>query len=286
MFSPSEKSESLRGGCLIKFLKLAEDAAFSVDRIIFFDLLHNCLYAKSMKTKLTSLIVLGLLSNAALAKEDSHPRLISVSGDCLRTVSQDRGAITVTSENRDKDPSVAAQKTTDQYAKLLAAVKKINLKDAETETSEYTVNEVLDWTNGKRVSQGYSARMGLHIETSEIQRLGEVIQAAAKMGIKEVAGLNTFVSREKMKLEREACLEEALKNSQMKAQKMAKAVGAKVGLVYSISEEGATTPGPIFAAEGGMRAMNKTMMSSEAPPSVVAGNSKINLSVSVSYLLE
>lgn len=124
----------------------------------------------------------------------SELRRITVSGVCQREVTPDRGAVTLTAEARDSDLKVAAQKATSSYERVRDAIKKLNLQDLELRTVEYTMGEVREWENQKNVFKGFRSRLGLRVVTSQVDKLGEVISLATREGLKEVGGLQSFLS--------------------------------------------------------------------------------------------
>lgn len=210
-------------------------------------------------------------------------RTISVSGNCMKMVTSDRGSITVTADIQDKDLARATKKATESYEAVRSAVQKLNLKDAQVSTSEYNVSEIREWEKEKTVFKGYRARIGLHVATSETSRLGEVIAIASKEGIREVGALSTYLSDEKSKTEREACLETAVHNAFAKASRMAKAANAKVGKTMSIVEEGASAPPPPRPVH--RMAMDMEMKTTSAP-TIEASSGNISVDVDVTYALE
>lgn len=207
------------------------------------------------------LFALVLAVQPAFAKD---PYVVSLTGECYKTVSKDRVSVVAYAEFVENDAGDASKKATDQYETLRDRTKRLRLKDAEYETVDYSVNEEVDWNNGKKIHKGYRARIGLQIETSELGRIGEVLKITSDMKIKNVSGLTTFVSNEKMKSERESCLETALKNARQKADKLAAAGGFKIGSVVRVAEfADGPQPGPMPFA--------KTMMMADAAESRSGG---------------
>lgn len=204
-------------------------------------------------------------------------RLISVNGQCMTNVYSDRGTLTLVSQFTEKNASIASKKTVENYEKIRTAVQKLNLKDLELKTSEYNVQELFDYVSNKRISKGMQASMGLQVTTSDIARLGEVVALGSQVEINRVSNLSTFVSPEKMKISRENCLIDAIKNARDKAEKMAKSAGAKVGEAQLIEEtSGHDSPSPMYmmadmATEAG--AMGKSVtaprVESQAAPLTV-----------------
>jgi uncharacterized protein YggE len=198
-----------------------------------------------------------------VAASESFERKVSVSGNCTRQVTADRGSIVLTSEFRDQELDTAANKATKTYDRIRDEVKKLKLDDLELQTVEYNVGQIREWENNRSVFKGYRARMGLRVSTVSIQRLGEVIALATKHGIQDVSQLNMYMSQAKALKEHAMCLEEAAINARAKAEKLAGALDAKLGAVITIIEGGTSgsTP-PHFApmaemkaavADGGMR---------------------------------
>lgn len=180
-----------------------------------------------------------ILSTIAFATET---RTIVVSGHCQRKVAQDRVSVTITAEFLEPNATTASQKTTQTYNQLRDKIKKLNLKDAEISTTEYSLNEDIQWIKNTQKSMGFRARQSLNVETSEMNKIGEALKVAQDLGIKRISGLSTFVSPELLKSEREACLEEAFKNAKSKADRLAKISGVKIGSVLKMNESGTSTP--------------------------------------------
>jgi uncharacterized protein len=239
-----------------------------------------------MKAKFAVLTLVGLF---AVGSQAAETRTISVTGNCTKNVTYDRGAIVVTADVLDLDLQKATKRATETYEAVRAAVQKLNLKDAQLMTSEYSVTEQKEWEKERSVSKGFRARMGIQVTTSEISRLGEVIAIAAKQNVRDVSALHSFLSADKEKTERESCLEAAVQNAQAKASRMAKVANAKLGRIQQLVEEGATAPEPVSQAPGGQSRMKKEVFSSmmdEGGPGVEAGAGRLRVNVNASFALE
>lgn len=227
-------------------------------------------------------IVFVMAPISVWAKED---RLVSVTGDCFRNVTPDRGTVTLTAEVVNPNAGEASQKVIDQYNKIRDRVKKLGLKNMELETSEFSVNEDFDWANNVRKSRGFRARMGLRVTSSEATRMGEVAGLASELKVQDVSGLQSFASRELMRSERESCLEEAFKNARNKATTLAKTSGMKLGSPVQIREDmaGGPMPGPMpIMAKGGVMMMAD---SASSAPAIETGTSKLSVSVQAVFEL-
>ena len=150
------------------------------------------------------------------------------------------------------------------------------------------MNEIKEWEKNREVMRGYRARMGLWVSTSEIQKIGEIIAIASKEKVKDVNSLQTYLSDEKQLQEEVACLGDAAKNARVKAEKLASALGAKLGEVMQMNETGRSLPHwprPMMMQKSmGMRAM--AMEDANSAPSVEAGQQNLSLTVQVSFGLK
>ncbi len=152
----------------------------------------------------------------------------------------------------DKDPGSAQKKAGAQYENLRREVKKLNLKDQQLQTASYSVNPEWDYSNNKRTLRGYTALIGLRIETSETARASEILALAEKLGLQDVENPSTFLSPDLAQKEYEACLKVAVESARSKADKMASAAGKKVGELASLDETPETVQQPIPMAKMSM----------------------------------
>ncbi|MFN7728053.1 MAG: SIMPL domain-containing protein [Bdellovibrio sp.] len=231
--------------------------------------------------KAAAFVLTGTLMLSGLALADS--RLVVVSGDCLRNLTPDRAAITLTSEALEKNPGAAMEKATDQYNRVRERIKKLNLKNMELETSEFGVQEDIDWSNNKKTSRGFRARLGLRITTSETAKLGELAMLASELKVQDVSGLQHFVSRETLQKERQACLEDAFQNARAKAEKLAKVSGQKLGSAAYIQEDSASAPSPRPKL---MAQMESRLEAASSVPIFEAGTNKMMVNVQVGFDLK
>lgn len=227
-----------------------------------------------------SLLVTGLIllsSGSTWAAET--PRTVSVSGSCIRSVIPDRGAVTLTAEIKDSDAKRAQTAATRSYEAVRSKALGLKLPDAQLSTSEYTSEEVKEWEKDRMVSRGFRTRIGLRVETSDTARLGEVMEMASREGIKQISGMQLFVSSKKLLDEKMACLKEAAEQAKAKADTLAKSLGAKVGDVIAVQESPSYTPVPMLQ---GTVAMG--MAEERAPaPRIEAGKIEVSTSVNVTF---
>ena len=234
-----------------------------------------------------SLFAAALLPSNSYAETSHRPHLmrraIAVTGECLTRVAQDRGAVTVTSSIIAKTPQEASSKTIASHEAIKTEVKRLNLRDASTETVVYSVFEECAYDGSRRSCTGFRARLASRFETSDIARIGEVIGVASRLGAEEVSNLQTLVSPELMKREREGCLEQATRNAASKAAKLAAGAGVSLGRIRSIEEVAASGGSWPVAREFAPRAFAAV---ADTGPEASVETKPVDISVTVSVVYD
>lgn len=193
-----------------------------------------------------TLTTLLFLSTAAAAAD------IFVTGKCRKDVEPDRVSVVLGSRTTEKDAATASKKVTATYEAIRKEVRKLNLKDLRLQTANYSVTPEWDYSTQKRVFKGYTAAMGLEVETSEIPRVGELFALTSKLGLQDVSGLTTFLSPALVKTEHENCLGVAVKEARVKAEKMSAAANLKLGDLITLSEMAPDAPMPMMGRSSKM----------------------------------
>lgn len=223
------------------------------------------------------------ISLRSLTWAAAEGRGLSVTGECIKTLVPDRGAFTYYLENVEAQPNVAIKKTTDGYNQLKEKVLKLKLKSGQVETVDFSVYEEFDWNNNQKKSKGFRARMGLRVETSDLARLGELIQLGADQKIKTISGPENFVSLEMRQKENESCLDVALKNAKDKAEKLATSGNVKLGALISVTEGDAVASEPIPAYSRSMSKMEMASSDVSMAPQVDARSEKMRVTLRAIY---
>jgi uncharacterized protein YggE len=241
----------------------------------------NILARTSLQIFLTTLAVLSACGASAMERQ------VTVTGSCSRQVTTDRGSIVLTADVRDDNLKNAIKKASRQYDRALDAIKKLKLENADLQTVEYNVSEVREWEKNKSVFKGYRARVGLSVSTSDIQRLSEVMEIAAREEIRDVGALVSFLSTDKIKKEQDFCLKEAAEHAKSKAENLASSLSAHLGSVVSINESNVSTPPrivPMMARQAFMT--DKAAADVGAASSVEGGKQEISATVNVTFELK
>ncbi len=182
------------------------------------------------------LLLVLLSSQLSIAQAGPQVPQITVQGNCDLQVTPDRGRISISAENQSKDQKEAVARTNKEINQLREEIKSLKLEHLELKSTAYAVQPVREWEKEKLVDKGYQATLTLEITTSEISRLGEVMQKASLVGIRKVGELQTYLSLERSREEYLRCLDVAAEDARGKANQLAKKLGFKIGDVILLNE--------------------------------------------------
>jgi uncharacterized protein YggE len=226
-----------------------------------------------------------LISQGALispVRADQEQRKgITVAGECLKKVTRDRAAVTVSSSVVALSARESSKKATETHESLKRDVKDLLLNDLTVSTSGYSVSQECSWSTSERKCSGYRTTISTRYETPHFTDLENIIGIATKYGAEDVAHLETFASPSLLKSERESCLEIATRNAQAKAEKIASGAGVQLGPVISITENSHSSP-PIYHGFAADRAVAMDAKAAVAP-SIDAAPLDLEVAVSAVY---
>jgi uncharacterized protein YggE len=157
----------------------------------------------------------------------------------ISVVTQNRTAIEAQQDNATKTDAV------------VRALKAAAGAGAEVKTSGYSVQPQRVYKeNQPPTITGYEVRNTVTVTTSELTKVGTIIDAAAQAGSNDIAGI-AFTLRQDRPA-RDRALSEATQEAVNKARMIATALGGRVVRIVEVQEEGfqQRPPIPIYQTEG------------------------------------
>ncbi len=154
------------------------------------------------------------------------------------------------------------------------ALKESGIADDDLKTSNFTINPVYDYQDGRTIPRGYEASETLQVKIRNLDNVGQVLSRTTVEGVNQVGGL-TFVSDngEDLRTQAEAV---AIADARAKAEKLAESLGVRLGEVKSYS-----------ASTGGPEPLFRDLALSEAAggsaPPVPAGTQETTATVNITY---
>ena len=186
-----------------------------------------------------------------------------------------------------KTVNEAAAGNTEKMNAVIAAVKGQGVEDKDVATVSYNVNPTYEYTDvyedeklyrgGKRVLSGYEVNQTLNVKIRDLAKVGTIIDAATTAGANESGDLQ-FTIEDKDALVA-AARTQAIAKAKTKAGQLASELGVNLVKITGFSES--NNPYPIYSYEAKM--MDSEASSGGGAPSIEAGQSKIQVSVNITY---
>jgi uncharacterized protein len=190
-----------------------------------------------MKKTLLMLLAALLLSRIADARQTSYDdrHRISVTGESLVNVAPDRILVTFGVDTRDLVLATAKQQNDAIVKKALAALKSMNIPDRDIQTDQLSIEQRFETDGrGRQVFAGFTVRNMFVVSLSNPARVEGLIANALDAGVNYL--LNVEFQTTELKKYREQARELAVRAAREKAEKMAAALGEKVGQALQIDE--------------------------------------------------
>jgi uncharacterized protein len=219
--------------------------------------------------------VLLVLLGAALTFAPVHAaeKTVTVTGEATVGVAPDTAIIRIGVSSQEKTAREAGEANARQMTSVLAAIKASGIAERDIQTSRLSLQPQYDLNKGgtPRLT-GFQANNQVTVRIRDIDSLPTVLDRAIGAGANEMSGIEFVVSEQSKLLDQ--ARDDAIVDARRKAELYAKAAGAKLGHVVSISEEGPAPPQP--------RPM-QAMRAGAVP--VAPGEQTLRAIVSVSYEL-
>jgi uncharacterized protein YggE len=156
----------------------------------------------------------------------------------VSVVTQNSSAIEAQQENASKTEAV------------VRALKAAAGTDAEVKTSGYSVQPQRVYKEGQLPAiSGYEVRNSVTVTTSDLKKLGAIIDASAQAGSNEIAGISFTLRQDRPA--RDRALNEATEEALNKARMIARALGGRLVRIVEVQEEGFQQRPPISVLQSG-----------------------------------
>ncbi len=189
----------------------------------------------------------SLLVSVGVATAAEVPlRLVSVTGSGEVKAQPDMAYVTLGVEARRPTLAEARTEVNATVERVLALVRELKIEPKFVDSTRLQVQPDYRWDEkaSRQVLLGYLVSRQVDVELHDLDRLGALLEKSVSAGVNQVGGARLDSSRRK-DLER-AALTQAVDDARLNADALARAAGAKLGPVQSISTAG-TMPVPLYA---------------------------------------
>lgn len=178
---------------------------------------------------------------------------VNVVGDSIVQAQPDTAILTISVVTQARNALDAQQQNATKTDAVVRALKAAAGSGAEVKTSGYNLQPQRVYKENQAPTiTGYEARNSVTVTTSDLNKVGTIIDAAAQAGSNEVSGI-AFTLRQDRPA-RDRALSEATRVAVSKAQVIAQALGGRVVRIIEVQEEGFQQRPPMpYQAEFGMK---------------------------------
>jgi uncharacterized protein len=207
-----------------------------------------------LTSTLATMLVLAATTvlHAQTTTQDKRQTRITVGGDAIVQAQPDTAILTISVVTQAKTAIDAQQDNANKTDAVVRALKTAAGTGAEIKTSGYSLQPMRVYReNQPPTINGYEARNSVTLTTSELAKLGNIIDAASQAGSNDISGISFTLRKDRPA--RDQALQEATREAMSKAQVMATALGGRVVGIAEVQEEGfQRPPQPVYQAEAFM----------------------------------
>jgi uncharacterized protein YggE len=232
-----------------------------------------------ISTTFAALLCTLALSQAAIAAESEHPRIVSVSGQGEVQAEPDQALLTIGVESRKPKLEDARAEVTKSIEAILKLTRDLKIDPKFVRATRVNVQPEYNWdANAKeRNLIGYFVSRQVEVDLRDLEKLGQLVERATDLGANQL-GDPRLDSSKRRDLERQA-LAKAVEDARLNAEAVAKAAGARLGPARTISASSGFVQPPV--------PMMKTMMvraqASDAAQTYQSGQMVFNGNVQIEY---
>ena len=232
-----------------------------------------------IRAAVVALAALAMIAPAHADKDNPKP-MIRISGSAELQVTPDIVTFQTGVVSQGKTAREALDANSTAMNNVVDGLKALGIASKDLRTSNFSIQPKYNHKKDGSAPDivGFEVRNTIAIAIREIDRVGEVLDRAATLGANQFGGLQFVVEGMDAKLD--SARTEAMADARRKAELYAKAAGAELGPVISISERSSgASPRPNGAVVG-------MMSMRSAPPPIESGEATLSVSVNVVWKLK
>lgn len=226
-----------------------------------------------------------VLTSHTMAQDKEPPRSVSVTGEGRARVEPDMAVVRFGIVTTAQDPEVARTENARSSRDAMNAIRALGVAERKLKLEQLILSPAREYDPETRRYKeiGFEVSRRLVVELEDLDQLPTLIAHVVQKGANRLDGV-TYDLKDRASVEQKA-LADAVRNAQTKAALMAEALGAALGEVMQINEQGLQFPGPFrleMSADAGM-------LKSEAAPepeAYAAGEMEIVARVGASFRLK
>lgn len=194
---------------------------------------------------LPTAVLLALFAVTAQGADEPAHRHVAVSGEGEVTVLPDRARLHLGVTRLNPDLRAAESEVNKVVRGYLAEARNLGVKDEHLNSTGVSINPEYVWDEKERNNRlvGYRVSRDIEVLVLNLDRLGDLVLAATKVGVNQVQPPQLEFSRSR-EVQQQALVKAAL-DAQARAKLLADTLGLKLGPVHQLNASEAAPPPPM-----------------------------------------
>jgi len=167
---------------------------------------------------------------------EKEENTINVQGNAELTVDPDEAEVWVGVSFVNDTAEEAQNKVNKVINDVIDGLRYKGFTEDNMETTQLSLYEEYSWDDGTRKSIGWRATQTLKVKTSDMNKVGTIVDVAVNNGANQIENINFGLSEEKEQEYKKQALTEAAKNAKEKAETIADSLGVRLGKIKTVSE--------------------------------------------------
>lgn len=218
-----------------------------------------------------------------LISEEVTQKTISLTGAGTASATADEATIRMGVEVTRNTAAEAISDNADSMAEVIDALLLLGISEDDIQTTSYSVYPQYDWTEDGRVLLGYTVTNMVQVTVTDLDIVGDVIDAAGIAGANRMDGISFGLSDAKMQELKNTAYKLALGDATDKADLIAETLGLTISGVQSVTEN-SYVPARTYVETAEMGA--DMAMSSMAPTPIISGDLSVSVNVHIVFLFQ
>jgi len=219
----------------------------------------------------------------AFAQQQVTDKALFVSGSATASDTPDKVTITFSIETLDASAAKSQADNAQSAAAVRAALVAKGIAAADIQTTGYTLSEYREYNRitSQYDFKGFKTIHSMKIELTDINKAGEMVDAAVSGGATRITGIYFGLSDARLAALRVQALKSAAEDARLRGDSIASGLGLEISRVMSASESYSYAPSyRNYAAQD-----SSAGASAPAPTEITPGDVSVSASVSVVFLL-
>ena len=212
--------------------------------------------------------------------QNTEAQVISVSCRESVKVVPDMAEIVYSVYSQASDAETCRTQNSSDLNRVLELLKQQGVEDKSIQTSNYGMNPMYDWQNGKTIT-GYEMTTRVTVSDIPMDSVGKLLSDSVDAGINTIESVSYF-SSEYENAYQEA-LTKAVEAARKKAQTMAEAGGCKLGKIVAIQEY---SPNQQVRYDGYTARNASAKMEAAEDMGVMPGEVEVEADITVEFAIE